>query len=178
MNVLPKETKQVDVRIEPWKDTDLELLFRLNVPEMLEHLGGPETEEQVHRRHQRYVNITGNETGKMYKIVRLSDLEPVGNIGYWERVWEGETVYEIGWGVLPEYQGLGIASAATKAAIACAQAENKHRFLHAFPSVDNLASNGICRKRSFTLKGECNFEYPPGSTMRCNDWFLDLRVSP
>ncbi|MDF2684409.1 MAG: N-acetyltransferase [Brevibacillus sp.] len=171
---MSKEKKQVDVRIEPWKDTDLDLLFRLNAPEMLEHLGGPETEEQVLRRHQRYVNITGNETGQMFTIVMLPESEPVGNIGYWERIWEGETVYEIGWGVLSAYQGLGIASAATKAAIASARAENKHRFLHAFPSVDNPASNGICRKLSFTLRGECNFEYPPGSMMRCNDWFLDL----
>jgi hypothetical protein len=63
---------------------------------------------------------------------------------------------------------------ATALAIAVARSERKHRFLHAFPSVDNAPSNAICRKLGFTLVEECEFEYPPGSFMRCNDWRLDL----
>jgi RimJ/RimL family protein N-acetyltransferase len=53
----------------------------------------------------------------------------------------------------------------------------KHRSLYAFPSVGNAPSNGICRKLGFTLVGETEYEYPPGSgrVMRCNDWRLDLR---
>ncbi|MGS2645029.1 LysE family translocator [Streptosporangium sp. G12] len=42
------------------------------------------------------------------------------------------------------------------------------------PSVGHPASNAICRKLGFFLLGECDFEYPPGTTMRCNDWRLDL----
>jgi RimJ/RimL family protein N-acetyltransferase len=49
-----------------------------------------------------------------------------------------------------------------------------HRFLHAFPSVGNAPSNAICRKLGFTLLEECEFEYPPGTFMQCNDWCLDL----
>jgi hypothetical protein len=26
----------------------------------------------------------------------------------------------------------------------------------------------------FTLVGACDFEYPPGHVMRCNDWRFDL----
>ena len=85
----------------------------------------------------------------MFSIVLLPELETVGNIGYWERVWQEETVYEIGWGVLPTFQGKGIASAATAAAVASARAEQKSRHIHAFPSVDNPASNAICRKLGF-----------------------------
>jgi RimJ/RimL family protein N-acetyltransferase len=48
--------------------------------------------------------------------------------------------------------------------------------MHAFPSVDNLPSNAICRKIGFTLQEEVEFEYPPGNFMRCNDWRLDLFV--
>ena len=59
-----------------------------------------------------------------------------------------------------------------------ARARATHRFLHAFPSVDNAPSNAICRKLGFTLLGECDFEYPPGNRMRCNDWRLDLRAAP
>jgi hypothetical protein len=52
--------------------------------------------------------------------------------------------------------------------------EKQHRFVHAFPSVANAPSNAICRKLGFTLLEECEFEYPRGSFMRCNDWRLDL----
>ncbi|HVH31866.1 MAG TPA: GNAT family N-acetyltransferase, partial [bacterium] len=49
-----------------------------------------------------------------------------------------------------------------------------YQFLHAFPSVENGPSNAICRKLGFTLQEEADFEYPPGHSMRCNDWRLDL----
>ncbi len=81
-------------------------------------------------------------------------------------------IYEIGWSVIPAYQGRGIAGMAT--AQAMARADGKHRFMHAFSSVDNLPSNAISRKLGFTLVEERQFEYPPGSFMRCNDWRLDL----
>lgn len=165
---------ELQVRIEPWAEANLALLYRMNAPEMLEHLGGPETEEQILARHKRYVEIGGKGNGRMFSIVLLPELEAVGNIGYWERVWQEETVYEIGWGVLPTFQGKGIASAATAAAVASARTEQKIRYIHAFPSVDNPASNAICRKLGFKFIAECSFEYPPGSFMRCNDWRLDL----
>jgi RimJ/RimL family protein N-acetyltransferase len=52
--------------------------------------------------------------------------------------------------------------------------QNRHRYLHAFPSVDNAPSNAICKKLGFELLGPCDFEYPPGHQLRCNDWRLDL----
>ncbi|GAA0687714.1 GNAT family N-acetyltransferase [Kitasatospora atroaurantiaca] len=162
------------VRIEPWADHALDLLRRLNAPEMTEHLGGPETEEQILARHQRYLAIAGSGTGRMFRVVLLPEREEVGSVGYWERVWRGETVYETGWGVLPQFQGRGIAAAAVAAAVRCAAAEGKHRYLHAFPSLDNPPSNAICRKAGFSFLSECDFEYPPGTSMRCNDWRLDL----
>ncbi|MFE7403490.1 GNAT family N-acetyltransferase, partial [Streptomyces sp. NPDC057557] len=55
-----------------------------------------------------------------------------------------------------------------------ARAEHKHRYLHAYPSVDNGASNAVCRKAGFTLIGTCDFEYPPGNVLLTNDWQLDL----
>jgi RimJ/RimL family protein N-acetyltransferase len=98
----------------------------------------------------------------------------VGNIGYWEREWHGATVYETGWNVVPEFQGRGIAGAAATAIVDAARAERRHRWLHAYPSVGNPASNAICRKAGFSLAGECDFEFPKGNFMRCNDWRHDL----
>jgi hypothetical protein len=32
----------------------------------------------------------------------------------------------------------------------------------------------VCRKAGFELVGECDFEYPKGHPIRCNDWRYDL----
>jgi RimJ/RimL family protein N-acetyltransferase len=162
---------QSAVRLEPWGKDDLPLLERLlGDPAMMEHLGGPESHEKIVERQARYVKA---ESG-LYKIVDEETAEGVGWVGYWPRTWRDQEVYEIGWAVLPAFQGRGIAGRATGQAIAAAKSERKHRFLHAFPSVDNGPSNAICRKLGFTLLEEVEFEYPKGSFMQCNDWQLDL----
>ena len=163
----------VGVRIEPWGEGDFALLEKLNDVEMTEHLGGPETPEKLVERQARYVR----SDSRMFRIVDVATREGIGSVGYWERSWHGEEVYEIGWGVLPAFQGKGVARTATALAIAMAITERKHRFLHAYPSVDNAPSNAICRKLGFTLLGPCQFEYPPGNAMRCNDWRFELTAS-
>jgi RimJ/RimL family protein N-acetyltransferase len=65
----------------------------------------------------------------MFKIVAEATGEAVGSVGYWARTWLDESVYEIGWSVLPAFQGRGIAGTATDLAIAMARSERKHRFL-------------------------------------------------
>lgn len=76
--------------------------------------------------------------------------------------------------VLPAYAGRGIATKAARAVVALAARHHKHRFLHAFPSIVNIASNGVCNRAGFTNLGECTFEYPKGKFMLCNDWYVDL----
>jgi RimJ/RimL family protein N-acetyltransferase len=169
------ETRQTaergSVRLEPWSRGDLPLLERLlGDAAMMEHLGGPEPPEMIAQRQGRYEQ----PGSRMFKIVDEATGEAAGWVGYWPRAWNGAEVFEIGWSVLPEFQGRGIAGSAAARAIAEARAEQTRRFLHAFPSTDNGASNAICRKLGFTLLGECDFEYPPGSEMRSNDWRLDL----
>lgn len=161
-----------EVRLEPWSDAELPLLRANNTPEMMRYLGGPEPEAKLLDRHRRY--LAGHE---MYRVVLLPGGEVVGNTGYWTKDWQGEPVYETGWAVLPAYQGRGVAVAAVRAVVAKAAAEGTRRYLHAFPSVENAPSNGVCRKVGFELLGECDFEYPPGHTMRCNDWRLDLTAA-
>ncbi|WP_329383439.1 GNAT family N-acetyltransferase [Streptomyces sp. NBC_01716] len=172
------EMKSPQVRLEPWAEEDLGLLRAANAPELMEHLGGPETEEQLLTRHWRYVTLSADRTGKgrMFRIVLLPDGEAVGNTGFWESTWQGQDVYETGWSVLGGFQGRGLAVAGTRAVVERARAEHKHRFLMAFPSVGNGASNAVCRKVGFELLGESDFEYPVGHTMRCNEWRLDLET--
>ncbi|TQS40115.1 GNAT family N-acetyltransferase [Cryptosporangium phraense] len=159
----------MNVTIEPWTTADLELLRQINTPEMKAHLGGPESDAQVLVRHRRYLAFPTDGTGCMYSI-RLG-ATPVGSVGYHARTWRGEPIHEIGWNVLPPYQGRGIAAEAARAAAA---AVGRGGWLHAFPRVGNRASNAVCRRVGFELVGECDFEFPPGRVMRSNDWRLQL----
>ena len=166
-------------RIESWHADDLALLEQLvGDPRMMEHLGGPERPEQIAARHLRYLAPGDQGEGRMFRIVDLAAGAAVGSVGYWERSWRDATVYEIGWAVVPAFQGRGLARAATALAIEAARAERRHGCLHAFPSADNPPSNAICRRLGFTLLEEVRFEYPPGHWMRCNDWRLELLPDP
>jgi RimJ/RimL family protein N-acetyltransferase len=161
------------VHLEPWGPDDLGLVEQLmGDPAMTEFLGGPESPEKLADRQRRYA-----EPGSgMFKIVDDETGEGIGSVGFWERQWRGETVYETGWSVLPAYQGRGVAVEATRQAIELARQAGRHRHVHAYPKVANVASNAICRKLGFQLLGEVDLEYPPGNAIRCNDWQLDLQT--
>jgi RimJ/RimL family protein N-acetyltransferase len=161
------------VTLAPWADGDLPLLERLmGDPRMTEHLGGPESPDKLRERQSRYERLEGGD--HMFKIVDVASGAGVGSIGFWTKEWRTEQVYEIGWMVVPEFQGRGIAAAATAQAIELAQRAGEHRFVHAFPNVDNAPSTAICRKLGFELLDVCEFEFPKGHFMTCNDWCLDL----
>ena len=163
--------------IEPWGEDDLPLLEKLmGDPSMTEELGGRESPEKIVERQERYELQSGPGEGQMFKIVEAATGERVGSVGYWERESSEGHVYETGWSVLPAFQGRGVATSAAAQVIERARAERKHRFLFAYPSVDNAPSNAICRKLGFTLIDVSEYEYPKdsGNIMRCNDWRLDL----
>jgi RimJ/RimL family protein N-acetyltransferase len=163
------------VRLEPWGSGDLTLLERLlGDPRMTEHLGGPENQDQLRERQARYERLADGD--RMFKIVDVSTGAGVGSVGFWNKDWREQEVYEIGWMVVPESQGRGIAVAATAQAIELAKRDDAHRFMHAFPNVDNAPSNAICLRLGFELIGACEFEYPKGHVMTCNDWRLDLHA--
>jgi RimJ/RimL family protein N-acetyltransferase len=149
------------VHIERWSEGDLALLTALNGdPEQMRHVGGAESAEKIADRQRRYA-----ADPHQFRIVDGGTA--AGWVGFWEREWRGEQVHEIGWSVLPAFQGRGLASAATALALEHAAG----RPVHAFPGVDNAPSNGVCRKLGFALvEADMAFEYPPGTIMVCNDW--------
>ena len=95
------------VRLEAWTRADLSLLQQANTLEMMAHLGGPETEEKLLDRHRRYLQRDDPGAGQMFATV-LEDGQRVGVIGFWERTWHDELVYETGWNILPAFQGRGM----------------------------------------------------------------------
>jgi RimJ/RimL family protein N-acetyltransferase len=163
------------VILEPWGSADFPLLERLmGDPGMTEHLGGPESPSKLRDRQRRYENLGGGD--RMFKVVDVESGVDVGSVGFWTKEWRDEQVYEAGWMVLPVFQGRGVAAAATAQAIELAKRDDKHRFMHAFPNIDNAPSNAICRKLGFELIDACEGEFPKGHFMTCNDWRLDLRA--
>jgi RimJ/RimL family protein N-acetyltransferase len=160
------------VHIERWGDEDLPLLTALNGdPAQMAHVGGAETVAKIAERQRRYA-----ADPFQFRVVDEETGAGAGWVGFWPTAWHGEPVFEIGWSILPAFQGRGLATAATDLAIAAARTHPEPRAaLHAFPGVDNLPSNAVCRRLDFTLVApSIDIEYPPGSTMVANDWRLEL----
>ena len=117
------------VTLRPSAMGDLWLLREtLGNPAMMEHLGGIESAEQIERRHARF--LSGRD---MFTVWESGSV--VGSVGFWEKTWRDEDVYEAGWMILPKYAGRGLATQAALAVISLACSVGKHRYLHAFPNV-------------------------------------------
>ncbi|MET9572587.1 GNAT family N-acetyltransferase [Streptomyces virginiae] len=168
---------ETHVRLEPWSEADFRLLQRSNEPAMTQHLGGPEPDGKLHDRQRRYEALSAREpaAGRMFRVV-LETGESAGSTGFWERQWRGEPVYEAGWGILPEFQGGGLAVAALTQLLAYVRAHGSRDSVHAFPGTDHPASNAVCRRAGFECLGEVDFEYPPGVPHPSLDW--RYRVGP
>jgi len=162
------------VRIEQWTEHDLDLVVAMNAPELMTELGGPETDEKLVERHNRYFSGWERGTSWMFRIM-VGD-EKVGGAGFWTTEWQGEDVYETGWTVLGAFQGRGVASAAVALVLEQAAKKRERRYVHALPKIKNAPSNAVCRKVGFTLLGPIDDEYPPGNPIRSNDWVYDLRT--
>jgi RimJ/RimL family protein N-acetyltransferase len=140
----------------------------LGDPQMMAHLGGPESPDRLASRQRRYEAAGSGQ----YRIVD-AEARSVGYVGYWERKWQTEDAWEVGWAVLTDFQGRGYATTAMRLLLDVISNDDI-RPVHAFPSLDNAASNAVCRKLGFVNLGAFDFEYPPGNSIRCNDWRLDL----
>jgi RimJ/RimL family protein N-acetyltransferase len=147
-------------------------------PLMMAELGGPQPLENMPRIFQN--NLRSSQEGSAWIYVVLSDEEPeqpAGSVVVWEAGHGDESYNEMGWMILPAFQGKGLASRAVRATLDKARAEGRWGVIHTFPVVTNGPSNGVCRKTGFTLLGEVDFEYS-GRPLRCNHWVIDLTKEP
>jgi RimJ/RimL family protein N-acetyltransferase len=139
------------VTLEPWGSSELPLLERLmGDARMTEHLGGPERLDKLRERQVRYERL--DQGDRMFKVVDVESGTGVGSVGFWTKEWRDEQVFER------------------------AKHDDQHRFMHAFPNVDNTPSNAICRHLGFELLAACEFEFRKGRFMTCSNWRLDLRA--
>jgi RimJ/RimL family protein N-acetyltransferase len=100
----------------------------------------------------------------------------VGSVSIWAGDWNGVPISEMGWMVLPAYQGQGLAKQACRALLDKARTDTRWGVIHAFPGVTNLPSNGICRTLGFIMLKPCDIDYAD-RILRVNHWQIDLNGS-
>ena len=144
-------------------------------PAMMAELGGPLRSEELWTKLQR--DVADAQADTVWVLVIVPDEvagAAAGTVSVWDHEWHGETISEIGWMVLPKFQGKGLGSRAVQMVLDRARSTGRWDVLHAFPAVTNAASNAMGRKLGFSLIEEIDYEYR-GHSLRCNHWRLDLR---
>ena len=136
-------------------------------------LGGPTPKENILKIHTRRLNSVLDRTVWYFTICPEPGGAPVGTIGLWDSDFDCAKIKEMGWMVLPAFQGRGLATAAGQMTLARARTEGRAREIHAFTSALNGASNAICKKLGFILLGEVELAYN-GPPQPSNHWKIDL----
>ena len=143
-------------------------------PVMMSELGGPQPKEGIPAKIRDDVDAVQRDRSWI-SVIETDDGQAAGSVCIWQHDEQGTTVSEIGWMVLPEFQGRGLGRAATAAIIERARADGRWGTIHAYPGVTNAPSNGICRSLGFTFVETVDVEGPMG-TLRTNHWQLDPRT--
>src|SRR5919109_3598566 len=124
----------------------------LTDPAMMAELGGPRPREGLREKLQGIVSeVADGETWYSVIVPGRDAGEAAGTVCVWHHQQDGEPINEIGWMVLPEFQGRGLATAAVRSILERAGAEGRWGLIHAFPGVTNGPSNAVCRKTGFAL---------------------------
>lgn len=159
------------VTLEPWHADDLAVLERANSAEMTRFLGGPELPEALAARHAEYLQLMTSGAGAMFRVD--VDGEPAGYAGWWTERHEGAPVCEVGCAVEPAWQGRGVATEALRRVIAHAIGTTG-RPVVGYAAIDNEASNALCRRTGFELRGRGVFPSDDGD-MAVNVWVVEAK---
>ncbi|MFD4977045.1 GNAT family N-acetyltransferase [Streptomyces sp. NPDC058424] len=101
--------------------------------------------------------------------------EVAGTVTIWTHDGDDGPMSEIGWMVLPRYQGRGLGGRAARALLERARDEDRWGVVHAFPATTNAASNGICRSLGFRFVAEREVAFA-GRVLRTNHWAITPRT--
>jgi RimJ/RimL family protein N-acetyltransferase len=160
------------VRLVMMAQEDVELRLRMETnPGMMADLGGPRPPEAIRRAHLGSLAMAAE--GQCWPLKVVVDGETVGEVSIWLSSHDGEPLYEIGWMILPQFQGHGVATQAVRDALTTASATRLLGAVHAFPGVTNVASNRVCEKNNFTNLGPRTVDFG-GHDLLCNHWRLEL----
>ena len=151
---------------------DVEIYRRLRCdPVMMADLGGPQPVEAMAPKVALDVEAAAADESWI-KMILTDEGEVAGSVVLWSHEEDDEVVSEMGWMVLPEFQGRGVATWAAGALLAEARRDGRWGQVHAFPGTRNAASNGVCRTLGFRLLEEREVLFA-GRLLRTNHWVTD-----
>lgn len=144
-------------------------------PAMMAELGGPLPRAGIEAKVETDVRKTRADEYWVSMVVPDAAAPGVvaGSVALWSHD-EGEHagLSEIGWMVLPEFQGHGYAKRAVRGVLARARDDGRWGVVHAFPGTTNAASNALCRSVGFTLVGEQRVTFAD-RVLHTNHWRID-----
>src|SRR6201996_9400208 len=122
-------------------------------PLMMADLGGPLPREGMADKVARDVRAAaaGTPSGKMILPDKAPPAAVAGNVVMWSHDEAGQPMSEIGWMVLPEFQGRGLGQLAVRMLLGLARDDGRGGLVHAFPATANGPSNGLCRAVGFRV---------------------------
>ena len=157
--------------------TDVDVYVRMRCdPVMMAELGGPLPREGIEPKVARDVATVESGEGLILMIVPDDD-DPdtvAGQVVLWthEEAEFADPITEIGWMVLPEFQGRGLAKAAVRLILDRARQDGFAAPIHAYAGVTNHPSNAICRAIGFELAGQQDVVAFGDRTLTSNHWVL------
>jgi RimJ/RimL family protein N-acetyltransferase len=163
------------VRLRDVEPGDVDAYVRMRCdPVMTAELGGPQPREGIEEKVQRDVGEAAADTAWI-KMIVPDDVAPgevAGSVVLWAHDEDGKPMSEMGWMVLPEFQGRGLGKRAVRALLELARDDGRWGLVHAFPATTNAPSNGICRSAGFKFAGEKETTFA-GRVFRTSHWVID-----
>jgi RimJ/RimL family protein N-acetyltransferase len=168
--------REQHVRLRNVEQGDVGAYVRMRCdPVMMAELGGPLPRDGIEEKVARDARAAA--AGESWiKMIVPDDAGPdvvAGSVTLWSHEVDGpEPITEIGWMVLPEFQGRGLAKRAVRMLLELARDDGRWGLVHAFPATTNSPSNGICRSLGFRLAGERDVTFA-GRVLRSNHWVIN-----
>jgi Acetyltransferases, including N-acetylases of ribosomal proteins len=159
---------------------DVEAYVRMRCdPVMMAELGGPLPRDGIEAKVRSDVDAAAADTAWMKMIVpdESAPEQVAGAVCIWSHEEHGDVLSEVGWMVLPEFQGRGLAKQAVRMLLEQAREAGRWGKVHAFPGTSNGPSNGICRSLGFTLLGEQDVLFAD-RTITSHHWVIDPATDP
>ncbi|MFD5144720.1 GNAT family N-acetyltransferase [Streptomyces sp. NPDC058401] len=168
---------------------DVEAYVRMRCdPVMMADLGGPLPRAGMEDKVRRDVHRAAADLDWIKMIIPDPAAPEVvaGTVTLWSHTTEDGPMSEIGWMVLPEHQGRGLAKQAVRTLLDQARDEGEDQgqnqgqgrwgLVHAFPATGNGASNGICRSLGFRFVAAREVAFAD-RVLRANHWVVDPRTA-
>ncbi len=143
-------------------------------PVMMAELGGPVPREGIAAKVARDVQQAASDAAWIKMIIPDESAPEMvaGTVALWSHEDRGSPISEIGWMVLPEFQGRGIATAAVLILLALAREQDRWGLVHAFPVITNAPSNAVCRSAGFRFVEERETSFA-GRMFHTNHWVIN-----